>query len=294
MGSRAATPPRIRTRGAPHPSWSDASRGAPQRGLRAAPHRLGARARPLHRLRRAQALRPQPPRPAASRHPRDGPLRAPSPRRPVAHRREEAGPYPRGRRQAHRARLRRDALRAAAPPVAGPRVPACRRRGPQPLCVRCRPARRARPQLRRPSSSRRSPRSAAVACACAACSRTTRRPTPSPATSAAWPPRPAWHCGTPGPTARRRNGMRAGLLLKVDTRPPIVAALVGQRCGFVGARGRRPTMQQHIATAQSSGRRKPQHSPSASTSTTATSRSACSTRKHGSCANSASAPRPSC
>ena len=40
---------------------------------------------------------------------------------------------------------------------------------PQPLRLRRRPARRARPQLRRLPSSRRSPRSAAVACACAAC-----------------------------------------------------------------------------------------------------------------------------
>ena len=33
--------------------------------------------------------------------------------------------------------------------------------------------------------------------------------TPSPATSAAWPRPLAWHCGTPGPTARRRTASRA-------------------------------------------------------------------------------------
>ena len=174
-------------------------RRAPQPGVRAAPHRLGARDRPLHRLRRAQALRSQPPRSPAPREQAPAALRAPRPRRPAAYRREEAGPHPR-RRRAPRARpLRRD------PAHPRPRLPPRRRRRPQPLRLCRRPARRARPQLRRlPRAGARRVRPPWRA-RCAACSPTTRRPTPSPATSAAWPRPLAWHCGTPGPTARRRT-----------------------------------------------------------------------------------------
>ena len=93
---------------------------APRLRLRAAPHRLGARACPFHRLRRAQTLRAEPPRPVAPRHQAPAALRAPRARRPAAYRREEAGPHPR-RRRAPRARpLRRD------PAHPRPRLPAHR------------------------------------------------------------------------------------------------------------------------------------------------------------------------
>ena len=98
----------------------------------------------------------------------------PAPRRPAAYRREEAGPHPRGRWAPRPWALRRDSAHPR------PRLPPRRRRRPQPLRLRRRPARRARPQLRRLPRAGAWPRSAAVACACAACSPTTRRPTPSP------------------------------------------------------------------------------------------------------------------
>ncbi len=87
-----------------------------------------------------------------------------------------------------------------------------------------------------PSSSRRSPRSAAVACACVACSRTTRRSTPSPATSAAWPPRPAWHCGTPGPTARRRTARPSASSRSCRTSGPTPAPIAPTPSGCTSSR----------------------------------------------------------
>ena len=123
-------------------------------------------------------------------------LRAPRPRRPAAYRREEAGPHPRGRRTPRARPLRRD------PAHPRPRLPACRRRRPQPLRLCRRPARRARPQLRRlPRAGARRVRPPWRARARRAdgqreglhrLPRLPRRGRPL-----------AWHCGTPGPTRAR-------------------------------------------------------------------------------------------
>ena len=185
-------------------------RRAPQPGVRAAPHRLGARDRPLHRLRRAQALRSTASTPREQAH---AALRAPRPRRPAAYRREEAGPH--RRRRAPRARPLRRAPRTRGLDYLHVAVDDHSRYAYVAVLPDC--------ELRR--LSRAGARcSAGVACACAACSPTTRRPTPSPATSAAWPRPLAWHWAHPAlPPADERQGraLHPDPAERVGLRPPL-------------------------------------------------------------------------
>ena len=66
--------------------------------------------------------------------------------------------------------------------------------------------------------------------------RTTRRPTPSPATSAAWPPPLAWHCGTPGPTARRRTARPSASSRSCRTSGPTPAPTAPTPSGCTSSR----------------------------------------------------------
>ena len=171
---------------APTPGTASSAR-APQPGVRAAPHwalgiarstayavlrRFGLN-RLLHRVSR-RTLRYEHPAPGDLLHI------------------DEAGPHPRGRWAPRARALRRD------PAHPRPRLPPRRRRRPQPLRLRRRPARRARRQLRR------LPRAGA---------RRLRPPWRARARRAHGQ-RKGLHrlrhgrrrsCGTPGPTARRRT-----------------------------------------------------------------------------------------